>query len=1157
MKIWAFDLGITSIGYAVRSQDKVLRPFHEVQSLIIHEDYGSTAAARTRRRAYRTRLAHRAREAWLRKVFHEVGLGDAILEGRAVGKDADGWKLIRHGDYRLEREFPPQPGMETEDGAPSDERGAKTVYCGALLRALLIAGPDAQRAVQGRLLDPWQVYKALHSAIQKRGYDPDLRWKRRASKEESSKNNPDDDEGKTGELADAMQRLLDGLPLGRQYPCFWECRQMGLWQPGNPEQYHIRQTHHAEATSHRIIERLDGGIETEPAVFPRRAVESELFALCAAAENLLPELAGKARYIAYGPAEVPYASYEATHGDPETRKAIVERVGTSIRPGKATDWQGVLAQKIPTFENRVPSQCLLVPRFHAAKAIPRAHADRVVEESILPAAYVFLKKLKDLRFATVSGSRGLTAEELRSIFEECRNSILNASCTDESSAKRLVTDAFRFTQTRLLKRVKGLGGVALLPEQDEIEAPRLSGRSAYSRPVLRVLVALLCSGLAPREFKRRLLACEGDEFLALASDIRLGNDPRRGMVAADLNFLDRMGDTWDGLFVPDARLDEAAKAAQSGDSAQRNALVRELVGGVQDPVVRHRLETFHRLLKQLESRHGTPDRIAIEFVREQFMRGDSDRATKRRKAFADFQKRRRNERIKALARLQGEGSRKDIQKVQLWEEQNRQCPFCGNHIGAPNVVSTDSTRSFDRAQLAHIVPDSAGGPRTYLNLVVACHICNDQQKNRYHADWFRQDGLRWDGFIDRLQKFTRMSPFKRKLLACDDAVRAAEMVERRTALQQTAWIAKLSQALVCLHFGWPLNFSGGERRVIVVPGALTNQIARRNGLYRLLGSEEQRAARDKELARLKGEAEKPHASPEDREVAWRAYFAAEEKADEKARDDKRHHALDAMVLSFIPTWATDPTKKYWRGLPKEADWAFFKRELDRVVPRTLASEPPVLEEGIYRARKGQAVRRYKLKDLAYSGQNPKYSSASGLERAKKIVDPHIKERVLQFLETSPDESLWLAFCAQFRLPANGATVRRVALRVSDDLKEYKDLSKDGSGAYRRGKSHQGYFVILDDKKHSKVMPVYTHQSPYAVAKQIEQGKFQIYGYFTSGCRIHIERDVVQGKKRVPSGAYTLRSLWTAGPATLESPSGQTFDGIGIKNLVAAGLKLMD
>ena len=52
--VWSFDLGIGSIGEAVR--DATTHEFLHVASLIIPAEFASTKEARTRRRMYRTRL---------------------------------------------------------------------------------------------------------------------------------------------------------------------------------------------------------------------------------------------------------------------------------------------------------------------------------------------------------------------------------------------------------------------------------------------------------------------------------------------------------------------------------------------------------------------------------------------------------------------------------------------------------------------------------------------------------------------------------------------------------------------------------------------------------------------------------------------------------------------------------------------------------------------------------------------------------------------------------------------------------------------------------------------------------------------------------------------------------------------------------------------
>src|SRR5690349_20465786 len=68
--IWAFDLGKASIGEAVRRGTEFL---HQA-SLLIPQDFASTKPARDRRRMWRTRQAHKARERWLDHVWFAAGL---------------------------------------------------------------------------------------------------------------------------------------------------------------------------------------------------------------------------------------------------------------------------------------------------------------------------------------------------------------------------------------------------------------------------------------------------------------------------------------------------------------------------------------------------------------------------------------------------------------------------------------------------------------------------------------------------------------------------------------------------------------------------------------------------------------------------------------------------------------------------------------------------------------------------------------------------------------------------------------------------------------------------------------------------------------------------------------------------------------------------
>src|SRR5208283_571604 len=98
-----------------------------------------------------------------------------------------------------EREFAPKAGEATQDGAPSDEAGASVCYTSCLLRI---------RLLRGEKLEPWQIYKALYSAIQRRGYDPEIPWKTRQQRRSEK---PEDEQGVTLVRMQEFEKLLAGM----------------------------------------------------------------------------------------------------------------------------------------------------------------------------------------------------------------------------------------------------------------------------------------------------------------------------------------------------------------------------------------------------------------------------------------------------------------------------------------------------------------------------------------------------------------------------------------------------------------------------------------------------------------------------------------------------------------------------------------------------------------------------------------------------------------------------------------------------------------------------------------------------------------------------------------------------------------------------------
>src|SRR6185312_3902402 len=151
--------------------------------------------------------AHKAREKWLRNTMNRAGI--EVLHGRNYDENGN-WKAGEPADPRLEREFA--------------EAGDSTCYTSCLLRIKLL---------RGEKLEPWQVYKALHSAIQRRGYDPAIPWKTGESRSKSE-DSEDDEEGTQKRMEEFEQKLSE-LSKGRlefHYPCYFDAHEMGLWNAG-------------------------------------------------------------------------------------------------------------------------------------------------------------------------------------------------------------------------------------------------------------------------------------------------------------------------------------------------------------------------------------------------------------------------------------------------------------------------------------------------------------------------------------------------------------------------------------------------------------------------------------------------------------------------------------------------------------------------------------------------------------------------------------------------------------------------------------------------------------------------------------------------------------------------------------------------------------
>lgn len=1043
--IWGFDVGKASLGFAVRVGDEIVR----ASSLIMDEDFGETKTAAALRRQWRTRLAHKAREKYLEERLRECGI--EILIRREVGIVDGKWRLVSAGDVRLEKEFP--------------SKGENICYNSIALRCKLILGEKLQG---------WQIFKALNSAIQNRGYDADIPWKETESGRTSCESENDYAERMSvyeREKSELFEDLTDGENF--DYPCFFKANKMGLWSPKNPYFVALRIDNNAESTKNYVV--------------PRSEAEREFLKLVESASVFYPKLKGRGLELLYGEARKPYASFFNS-----------VRMSLGLKRGAESDWTA-FGQKVPRFDNRIIDKCRLIPRLNACKIKPLAKITN--EADLLPYQTTLLTKLLNLRFFRNGNVEGFTIGELKAAYD--------IGCKSK----------FKFTATALRKFLHSIGAEVLDEEQSKIEASREGGRASFSRPAMVLLKELILSGKTPAEFY--------SEKIRSVSN----TDKTKGLVVSDFDFLKLMGACpWNAIFIPDVKMFALANAKETDSEV----LINRLIGEQNDPVVRHRLSFFYRRIKELEKEFGVPDRVVLEFVREDFL--GSEARKKRNIAM----KKRADEKLRTAKKLDEIGFKgnKMLLKMELFQQQGGVCLYTGEPLEQTQI---------DSLEIEHIVPRSLGGPDSAYNYVLTRERTNKEKADRTPFQWLSADSARWASYCDRVRRnFASLGVKKCRLLMAQNA---EELVEKYTALAETAWIAKLAQQIVCLHFGFQFGAMKGRKRVFTVSGGTTARIRGLFGLNRLLHTDIFDESKMTEVEIVKKYAE----------------------LDKKNRKNQKHHALDAMCLCFVPVNSKASRMTAETLFPKKIrDNAenYFKAILDKIVPEDVARKKPRLEQTIYSARsfggKLQAVYRVNIADLAYKNENQKkvynLDSLQKSVNSDKIINPVIKSLVSDFSETNPTEEEWLNWCNTVRIPAKrgaGSRIKRVLVRKGN-IDEYKDLSKDGCGAYKCGDANKSQIVWRDTKGKCRVCPVYVHASRFDVLEALKRRPdfSEIVGEFKSHCLVSIASDVFgkSGEKIMPAGTYMLNTIIYTGATVLTNPDGVKSKAVNINYLIDAGMK---
>lgn len=255
---------------------------------------------------------------------------------------------------------------------------------------------------------------------------------------------------------------------------------------------------------------------------------------------------------------------------------------------------------------------------------------------------------------------------------------------------------------------------------------------------------------------------------------------------------------------------------------------------------------------------GDPERVTIEHVREGFMSVEKSRELDR-----EMQKRakRNEELVKEMCEnlgVSGRFRRADLWRFMSIQRQNQQCAYCGKKI------------DFRNSEMDHIVPRAGqGSTNTRNNLLAVCHDCNlakgkipfavwagktdkqgvsvaEAQERTYH--WIPDPGM-------NKKDFNKFCTEVRSRLAQEHK---DEEIDARS-MESVAWMANELRARIAQRFANGVADSV-ETKVSVYRGVLTAEARKASGL-------------DHKIRFIGGVG--------------------------KTRLDRRHHAVDAAVVSML------------------------------------------------------------------------------------------------------------------------------------------------------------------------------------------------------------------------------------------------------------------
>ena len=218
------------------------------------------------------------------------------------------------------------------------------------------------------------------------------------------------------------------------------------------------------------------------------------------------------------------------------------------------------------------------------------------------------------------------------------------------------------------------------------------------------------------------------------------------------------------------------------------------IGDIPNPVVKRALHQLRKLVNNIIREYGKPDAVHLEMARSVQL------GAKRRAEYNQTTRNREKARNDAADQLRAAGqkvTRDAILRLILWEQQKRECLYCGQPISRTQLLTGD-------ADIDHILPRSLSHDDAQSNKAVCHHRCNLQKAQQTPYQWlgethpekFEQICLRARALLrDRNIPYAKYQKILRKHVDSDQFL-ARQLVD-------TGYIARVTGEYLRLLFGKP------------------------------------------------------------------------------------------------------------------------------------------------------------------------------------------------------------------------------------------------------------------------------------------------------------------------------------------------------------------